>query len=313
MKIVVIDTDMSVDDLMAILYLLQRDDVSVKAITVTGTGLAHSAPGTKNALNLLALAGNAEIPVACGRETPLACDHEFPAQWRLETDNVYGAPLPTNPNPPSEQTAVEKLISVTKSSPQKMTLLALGPLTNIAEALQADPAFADNLAMICVMGGAVDVPGNLQVPGVNIDNAVAEWNIYADPHAAAIVLESGAPVTLVSLDATNSVPITMDFYRCLETNSVTPEANFVYQLFALNQDFIQSGRYFFWDPLAAAIAVDESLAIIQTRTLRVITEEGPESGRTLPTEDGSSIRVCKSADGNRFVDVFLNTLNGRVL
>jgi len=79
LKPIIIDTDMSIDDLMAILYLLQRGDVSVKAITVTGTGLAHGAPGTKNALDLLALTGNAEIPIACGRETPLACDHEFPA------------------------------------------------------------------------------------------------------------------------------------------------------------------------------------------------------------------------------------------
>jgi inosine-uridine nucleoside N-ribohydrolase len=308
----VIDTDMSVDDLMAILYLLQRPDVSVKAITVTGTGVAHGGPGTQNALGLVALAGKPDIPVSCGRDDPLQCDHTFPAEWRIDVDNVYGIPLPENPNPASSQTAVKLLRSVVRDASKKVVLITLGPLTNVAEALQSDPSLVDNLEMIYVMGGAVDMPGNLQVPGSDVDNAVAEWNIYADPHAAAMVFESGAPITLVSLDTTNIVPITMNFYKRLEADQTTPEANFVYQLLTLNQEFIQRGQYFFWDPLAAAIAADESLATFEERLLKVIVEEGPESGRTLTAEDGSSIRVCTKADGARFEKVFLNTLNGRV-
>src|SRR5678815_3660267 len=74
----VIDTDMAADDWMAIMYLLSRTDVEVKAITVTGTGEAHCNPGVQNAMNLVALAGSPEVPVACGRETPLQGDHTFP-------------------------------------------------------------------------------------------------------------------------------------------------------------------------------------------------------------------------------------------
>ena len=107
----VIDTDMSVDDLMAILYLLQRSDISVEAITVTGTGVAHGGPGTQNVLGLLALAGNPDVPVARGRDNPLQGDHVFPEAWRVDTDNSYGVPLPENPNSPSSQTAVEMLSS----------------------------------------------------------------------------------------------------------------------------------------------------------------------------------------------------------
>jgi inosine-uridine nucleoside N-ribohydrolase len=309
---VVIDTDMAADDWMAILYLLQRPEVEVKAITVTGTGEAHCGPGTRNALDLAALAGNAGIPVSCGREDPLLGEHTFPASWRDMVDNLAGLTLPANPNPPSSQTAVELLTSVIQDAPQRVVLVTLGPLTNVAEALQNEPSLVDNLEMIYIMGGAVHVPGNLQVPGVETDNLVAEWNIYVDPHAAALVIDSGAPITLVPLDATNSAPLTMDFYRRLAADHSTPEANFVFQLLTQMQDFINSGEYYFWDPLAAAVPIDESLVTIQSQALIVIEEEGPESGRTLAAEDGSSVRLCTAADGAAFEELFLNTLDGRV-
>ena len=309
---VVIDTDMAVDDWMAILYLLQRPEVAVEAITVTGTGESHCGPGIRNALGLAALAGNPQIPVSCGREDPLQGHHTFPASWREMVDDLAGLSLPPNPNPPSSQSAVELLSSAIKDSPQRVVLVTLGPLTNVAEALQSEPFLVDNLEMIYIMGGAVRVPGNLQVPGVDPDNHVAEWNIYVDPHAAAVVIESGAPITLVPLDATNRAPLTMDFYRRLKADHTTPEAEFVYQVLTQMQDFINSGGYYFWDPLAAAVATDESLVTIQSQTLMVIEDEGPESGRTLALEDGSTVRVCTAANGAAFEEVFLNTLNGRV-
>ena len=310
-KPIVIDTDMAIDDWMAILYLLQRSDVAVQVITVTGTGEAHCNPGTRNASGLLALAGNADIPVACGRETPLRGNHTFPESWREAVDTLLGLSLPSNPYPPSNQTAVELLYSIIQSSPQKVVLVTLGPLTNVAEALQSKPSLVHNLEMIYVMGGAVDVPGNIQASGVDTNNLVAEWNFYVDPHAAAVVFESGVPITLVPLDATNHAPLAMAFYRRLEADLTTPEADFVYQVLTQMQDFIRSGGYFFWDPLTAAVATDESLCTFRRQTLKVIEEEGSESGRTLRSEDGISIRVCVAADGPRFETVFLDALNGR--
>ena len=311
-KTVVIDTDMAVDDWMAILFLLQRPDVTVEAITVTGTGEAHCGPGTRNALDLAALAGDADIPISCGREDPLLGGHTFPTSWRDMVDNLAGLSLPPNPKPTSSQSAVELLTSVIQDSPQRVVLVTLGPLTNVAEALQSDPSLVDNLEMIYIMGGAVHVPGNLQVPGADTDNRVAEWNIYVDPHAAAVVMLSGAPVTLVSLDATNHAPLTMDFYRRLEADRTTPEADFVYQVLTQMQDFINSGGYYFWDPLAAAVAIDESLVTVQPQALKVIEEEGPESGRTLAAKDGTTVRVCTAADGAGFEELFLDTLNGQL-
>ncbi len=309
---IVIDTDMAADDWMAILYLLQRLDASVQAITVTGTGEAHCGPGTRNALGLLALAGNADVPVACGREVPLEGNHTFPTGWRDSVDSLMGLSLPQNPDSPSRQTAVELLTSVIRSAPERVVLVTLGPLTNVAEALQKEPALVEKLEMIYVMGGAVDVPGNLQVPGVEIENRVSEWNIYVDPHAAAVVFDSGAPITLVALDATEDAPITMDFYERLEADRAAPEADFVYQVLARMEGLIESGGYSFWDPLAAVVATDESIVTIENRTLEVIEEEGPQSGRTVAAEGGNGIRVCTGADHARFEALFLETLNGRV-
>lgn len=308
---VVIDTDMAADDWLAILYLLGRSDVDVRAITVTGAGEAHCSAGTRNALNLIALAGRPDIPVACGRETPLAGDHAFPTAWRERVDRLLGLTLPESSQEASDKSAVELLTQIIQGSPQKVHLITLGPLTNVGEALEAEPALVMNLEMITVMGGAVEVPGNVGSSS-NIENEVADWNIYVDPRAAAEVFASGAPITLVPLDATNHVPVTMEFCRRLKRDRTTSVAEFVYRVLAAQEDYIRLGSYYFWDPLAAAIATEEGVATFQEIPLMVVEEEGPESGRTLRSEEGFLIRVAMTADQERFETLFLDAMNGRL-
>ncbi|NJC96702.1 MAG: nucleoside hydrolase [Anaerolineales bacterium] len=307
----IIDTDMAGDDWMAILYLLNRPDISIEAITVTGTGEAHCEPGIRNAMKLAALAGQPDIPVSCGRETPLQGDHAFPDAWRERVDALAGLTLPDTPASPSPQSAVDLITAAIQSSPDKMTILALGPLTNLAEALQTAPGLKDKIEMIYIMGGAVDVPGNVGYSHAGIDNPFAEWNIYVDPHAAALVFRSGAPVTLVPLDATNHAPVTEAFVKRIKNDRQTPEARFVFDLLTRTEyhDFIRMGGYYFWDTLSAAILTDNSLADFETKMLIVVEEEGSDSGRTQVSGDGASIRVAVSADGERFEQLFLDTLN----
>jgi pyrimidine-specific ribonucleoside hydrolase len=191
-------------------------------------------------------------------------------------------------------------------------LLALGPLTNVAQALLAEPGLAVRLGSLTVMGGAVGVPGNVALTPGGPSNVAAEWNIYCDPRAAAIVLRSGVPVSLVALDATNHAPITLAFYERLAADRTTAAAEFAYQALSQTQDFMASGGYYFWDPLAAAILVDGSLAAFQEYRLEVVEEEGPDSGRTLASPSGHPVRVAVSADRERFEALFLDTLNGRL-
>ncbi len=308
----IIDTDMAPDDWMAILYLLQHPDVDVKAITVAGTGEAHCAPGVANARGLTALAGRPEIPVACGSEAPLQGSHVFPDGWRERADNLLDLRLPENSLPADAGSAFELLQASLQAAPGKAVVVTLGPLTNLGELLQHNPNLAQKIEMIYVMGGAFDVPGNIAASNVGVQNAAAEWNIYIDPYALALVLQSGAPLTFVPLDGTASAPVTEDFLDRLKGDRSAPAAEFVYRLLDRQLDFIRSGGYYFWDPLTAAISADESLATLVDQRVTVVQSEGPESGATRISPDGSPVRIVTRADRQRYETLFLDVLNRRV-
>jgi len=203
------------------------------------------------------------------------------------------------------------LTRIIQGSPQKVHLVTLGPLTNVAEVLLAEPELVTNLEMITVMGGAVEVVGNIGSSS-DIENEVSGWNFYVDPRAAAVVLGSGAPITLVPLDATNHVPVTMEFYTRLEGDRTTSVAEFVYRVLTAQEEVIRLGSYYFWDPLAAAIATKKGLGTFQEIPLIVVEDEGSESGRTLKSDEGSTVRVAMKADQERFEALFLNAVNGRL-
>ncbi len=306
---VIIDTDMAPDDWMAILFLLKRPEIDVLAITVSGTGEAHCEPGVRNTLGLLALAGRSGIPVACGQETPLEGNHVFPDDWRSNADTMSGLELPQVELPAGDEGAVDLLTRLALESPRKVSILTLGPLTNLAQSVQQEPALVERVETVVIMGGALAVPGNVGFSGADIDNQIAEWNFYIDPLAVKIVFGSGLPVLLVPLDATNDVPLGSVFFRMLKANRRTPEAEFVYQVLAKMQDFIASGRYYFWDPLAAGLLVDPSLGAITEGKVKVFTAEGPNSGLVRVMADGNPIRYATSAERDRFYDEFLRTLN----
>lgn len=307
---VFIDTDMSVDDAMALLYLLQRGDLDIEGIGVSGTGLAHLAPGTRNTLGLLALAGCSHIPVARGSTAPIEGDHpaHIPETFRVESDTLLGVDLPESDRGAVPAPAPDLLLSVLREAPGRVMLITLGPLTNVARALLRDPSAAERIERIYMMGGAVEVPGNLS--DSDVDNLTAEWNIYLDPRAAAIVLASGVPITLVPLDATNQVPMTTAFYERIASRHTTPEATLVYELLdRLAAQGKLDGPFYFWDPLAAVIASGVDVGTTETRTLVIETEEGPESGRTRAHPAGRAVQVATGVDRAAFEEELLETLN----
>jgi len=307
---VIIDTDMAPDDWMAILYLLQSSLVEVKTVTVVATGEAHARPGTRNALGLLALAGRSDIPVASGRKTPLQGDHKWPLLVRKLVDWRFSLLLPRGKAKPSTLSAVELLIKQAMESPRKVVLFAIGPLTNIAEAMQQHPEIGEKIERIVIMGGAVNVPGNITPSGFNsVDNHTAEWNIYCDPYAAAVVFASGTPIMLVPLDVTNTVPMTREFHDRSAQLRLTPAADFVHRTVGRLKFLIDRHAYYFWDPLAAVLITHEDLGEYEPVKLRVSAGEGPDSGRTLESENGHILRVCTKVDRERFETIFLETLN----
>lgn len=299
---VVVDTDLAADDLVALTYLAADPRVQLLAVTVSGTGEVRCPRGADVARGLLAAMDLAAVPSACGRSQPLTGDREFPEPWRAAADDAWGLALPDVTAPANPPDAVELLTQVLTSGAAPATLLTLGPLTNVAEALDAHPELADHVSRIVAMGGALDVPGNVDLDGTGAPLDV-EWNLYIDPDAAAAVVASGIPVTLVALDATNAVPITDEVIARLVANDVTDASSRVRGLFE---------RYppaFLWDPLAAVAVTDPALVPGDTATVAVLTE-GAESGRTIVSPDGHPVDVARPPDADAVLDHLLRTLAG---
>jgi xanthine dehydrogenase/oxidase len=306
---VIVDTDVDIDDWMAMLYLLNHPQIEVVGVTVVGTGAAHLEPGVRNALNLVQLAGVPELPVAKGLDEPMAYGHQFPESIREGVDTVFGIHLPENPNAP-RPSALTFLQEQLKRSDEKLTILAIGPLTNLGTLFKEAPELADRIEHIYVMAGAIDAPGNVNAADPSNPNVVAEFNVYCDPVAAAHVFRSGAPITLVPLDATQYAPISTAFYLRLLENHGTFAADFIYQALTADYGFIASGQFDFWDPLAAALLTQNALGSYRTLSLSVYTENDERSGQILiDGETGTQIRTCLNVDAPAFEDLFLTTLN----
>lgn len=292
---ILIDTDMAPDDWIAILFLLNREDVRVGAITVCGTGEAHAVPGARNALKLLALAGDHDIPVAAGRSRPLEGTRSFPRVMRWAMDRLLLLPLPDSPRSPSPLSAVDLMASTLRESDQPVTVFSFGPLTNLALCLQKHPAAAANISSIYCMGGALEVPGNIHTLRPFSRNRTAEWNIYIDPVAANIVFRSQIPVTIVPLDASNPVPVTIHQLENLDAMEESVEAQFCARTLTRLKSRVSSGKLSLWDPLTAVVGLEPDLAFFSTYTIEVV-ENGPEAGRTVIQQGGAAIRVCTWID-----------------
>jgi len=300
---VVFDTDLAFDDIMALLYLLQRDDVAIDAVTITGTGEAHCDPGVQNALRLLALGGNLDTPVACGRETPLQGNNAFPNEWRSAVDDLSMLDLPEVDRGADPRGATELLLDTLDGD---ATLITLGPLTNVAEALRADPGLASRVPAFVAMAGAIDVGGNTP-------NGVAEYNVWVDPLAAKEVIE-GLPVTLVPLDATDDVPFTTFFVDALAEHAVTPEARAVQRIIQENQPIFTGPGYDFWDTLATALVFRPDLATWDETPVIVTASQDAGAGWIDRWGRGVAVRFARAVpDPLAFEREYLSVLTGETV
>jgi hypothetical protein len=185
---VVVDTDLAGDDLVALAFMLRRSDVRVEAVTIAGTGLVGCDPGADLVADLFHALRVPPVPVACGREDPA---RPWPQEWR--TFYATGSGLVRADGitiHPREESAPELIASLAESTPG-LEVLALGPLTNLADLVDQHPRAYARLTGITSMAGAVDIPA--------IDG-VAEWNAAADPMAMSAVLDGPVPLTVVPDD-----------------------------------------------------------------------------------------------------------------
>ena len=189
---VIVDCDPGHDDAVALLLALASPELDVRLVsTVAGNTTIHKT--TRNALTVLELAERTDVPVARGAARPLTRQPSV-AEYVHGESGLDGPSLSPPRTRPVDLDAVDAIAEAIRTSPEKVTLVAMGPLTNIALLLAAHPAIAEGVARIVFMGGAVGL-GN-RTPN-------AEFNIWADPEAAARVLETPVPITMIGLDVTH--------------------------------------------------------------------------------------------------------------
>ena len=196
---ILIDTDPGIDDAMAIFYALESPELDVVGITSV-FGNAHTSVCTTNALKLLEIADRADIPVARGVDGPLAMPYRGPVAFVHGTDGQgnVGLPPPTTKVQPID--AAHFIVRTVMDSPGEITLVALGPLTNVAIALLLEPSLASRLVEIVLMGGNAFCGGNAA--------PAAEANILNDPEAADIVFGADCPIVMAGLDVTEQTVMT---------------------------------------------------------------------------------------------------------
>ncbi|XP_055801758.1 probable uridine nucleosidase 2 [Solanum dulcamara] len=311
---IIIDTDPGIDDAMAIFVALQSPEVEVIGLT-TIYGNVYTTLATRNALHLLDVAGRTDIPVAEGSHVTITKGTKLRiADFVHGTDGLGNQNFPAPNGKPIEHNAADFLIQQASLYPGKVTVVALGPLTNIALAIQSDPDFVKNIGQIVVLGGAFSVNGNV--------NPAAEANIFGDPDAADIVFTSGADVLAVGINVTHQVVLS-DFDRDELAKSNGKYAKYLDKIlgvyFGYHHDAYSTKGVYLHDPTALLAAVDPSLITYTEGVVRVQTI-GITRGLTLfynkqkrfaeftEWSDKPSVKVAVTVDAPRVLKLVMERL-----
>jgi len=294
---VILDTDIGtdVDDCLALALLVSSPELQLEAVTcVYGDTILRS----RMALKLLQLRGLTDIPVYAGAEKPLVSQR--PIYWEGHEGQGLVDPADTTLQS-TAGFAPDFIVQHVMSNPGKIHIIAIGPLTNIALAIQKEPRLAANLAHLTIMGGVVRSIDRLDLP-------LAEHNIVCDPEAAKIVFESGAPITLVPLDITTQVHVIEEGWKQIQAAG-SPFQLAVADQLARYPRFQRYGRTNLHDPLAVGVVIDPTLVTLQNVIVQVATSDDPVPAQTLmrpPKEnEASTIQLATRVEVDRFERFFI--------
>ena len=305
-KPVIHDNDGNVDDIISTLLLWLTAEISLKAVTVND---GDCFPG-KSAQALQKIADFLDFTGTEIAWSDAPCPNQFPVKWRQYSYKINEIPLINNNRQKVACRAVksprtqELITEVLSKSRQKVNLVCTGPLTALAAVFEQRPDLKLKVDHCYVMGGAVSVPGNVNMPG---HDGSAEWNFFADPLAAWKFIETGLPITLIPLDVTDKVPVTPGFLSRLGRQSEKSRASqLVYQLFGL-----MKGTYYFWDVLTVACLIRPDLFTYRQERLKVVTS-GKSQGRIHSTVSGGrDLRLAGSVNIQQFEEMVLDMLRRR--
>lgn len=274
---ILIDTDPGIDDALAILFALAHPELEVVGLT-TVFGNVPVTLATENALRITEIA-QCDAPVVRGAECPMFVPPRGFAEDVHGRDGLGNTHQPPAAKQATDGSAAQFIVDLVRSAPDEITLVPVGPLTNIAIALKIAPDIANNTRVV-LMGGTVREPGNC--------SPVAEANVWQDPHAAEIVFAADWHVTMVGLDATHQVTLDQAFFdACAE--AAPRRGGFLNDVHQFYLDFYAK-RYgervcAAHDALAVAGVVDPSVLDTTPGAIRVCTD-GPAEGQTLFAKPG---------------------------
>lgn len=297
MIMTIIDTDPGIDDALALLLAWGSPELDVEAIT-TVAGNVPVATATRNLERLLALRRPSRRPrIGVGADRPLArplvtAEHYHGldglgdlAHWPADLDDPAAGGE-------ARLSATDLLVETARRRGAALTLVALGPLTNVALALEVDAPSLRGVGRVVVMGGAVDVRGNV--------TPEAEFNVHVDPEAAARVVDAGLPLDLVPLDATRQARLTRAELTSALRSAPGPLADCIAGFTARAFHADDPAGIALHDPLAVAVAIDPSLVEWEPVRLAV----GPE-GQTRRVAGPPNCRFARTVDAPRFISMFL--------
>lgn len=310
---VLLDVDTGIDDAQALLFAIRSPEIRVEGIT-TVCGNIDVTQASKNTLKILDLAGVTNLQVARGASQPLTrLPHPVPSIHG--SDGLGNIQLPEPTNQLTESSAITLLTEAVTAHPKAVTVICLGPLTNIAAAIQQDSRFSRNVRKLVIMGGCYHVTpfgyGNV--------TPVAEFNIWADPEAAAIVFNSGLNISAVGLDVTHNPSTCLQIKQIDQLAALnTPVASFITELCRF-QIVTTGGVVYLHDPIAVATVIDPEIVTTQIGKVSVETEGFLTRGMTVfdrrpqwlqqtPTASGVTTNICTQIHGQRFIDLFLSRI-----
>lgn len=299
-KRVVLDVDTGVDDALALILALRSPELQLEAVT-TLAGNAPLEATTRNTRLVLEVAqAPAAIPVAAGAARPLLREpvNATMVHGADGLGNVTGI-YPAPKHPLSDKKAASLLLELIDRYGEELTIIAVGPMTNLAEAARQDLATFRRVGEIVEMGGALRVPGNI--------TPLAEFNVYVDPEAMSVVMATGVRCRLLPLDVTTKAPLPRQTLRQLAQERDSAVFQFVREITVLVFDFYQKfvglDGFHLHDPMAVAAAIDPTLFTWETMRLEVRTDEA-ERGRTVESPAGAPVAVATAVEGERFLRLF---------
>ena len=316
---VIFDTDPGVDDALALLFAMAHPGIDLLGITTT-FGNVSVEQASANALLLCALTGR-ELPVAQGVTKPLLKQAEPPPSFIHGADGLGNLPYRALPRKQADaRSAAQFMVDTIRDQPGQVTIVAVGPLGNLALALALEPTLPQLVREVILMGGTIDEPGNV--------SPVAEANVWNDPHAADCVFTAGWPLTMVGLDVTHKVVVPLELMERIAAAQQHPAIDALLHAFRFYANFyasrhvhlIEKPGCYAHDLLAFIYLLAPEFFGVERGGIRVATE-GLAQGQTMMSRHHSTrypqtgwgpelaqSQACMTVDATACIDLFERTL-----